>query len=413
MARIAFLSSSSSRSSCSWPLLLLLLLLCGKFGGFLCSRWEGDETERDLCLEIVRKDGYPCESYTVTTEDGFLLGLHRITAGYEKEEDTSPRQPVFLQHGLLQGGDTWVLNSRDQSLGYILADEGFDVWIGSSRCTQWSHGHISYAKKDKESWDWSWDELAAYDIPAFVQFVYSTTGFKVFYVGHSQGTIIGLAAFTQKTVVDFLAGAALLSPITYLSHITSTFVNTAAHSYIEKLVKTMGMHEFNLRSDVGVELMERVCASKHVDCENMLASITGPNCCFNTTRIPYYLEYEPHSTSVKNLAHLAQMIRDGTYCKYDYGFLGNLRNYFRISPPKYDLADIPQSLPLWMAYGGNDALSDGIDAAQTLAELPSDPLVVVIEDYGHIDFILADRAKNDLYDSMIAFFRSQTVVAAM
>lgn len=38
----------------------------------------------------------------------------------------------------------------------------------------------------QESWDWSWDELAAYDIPAFLQFVRTATGVKVLYVGHSQ-----------------------------------------------------------------------------------------------------------------------------------------------------------------------------------------------------------------------------------
>lgn len=110
---------------------------------------------------------------------------------------------------------------------------------------------------------------------------------------------------------------------------------------------------------------------------------------------------------------LMPVIRDGTYSKYDYGFVGNLRRYYRFSPPKYDLADIPTSLPLWMAWGGNDALADALDAAHTLAELPSKPLIVYVEEYGHIDFILSDRAKRDLYDSMIAFFRSQTGVAVM
>lgn len=46
---------------------------------------------------------------------------------------------------------------------------------------------------------------------------------------------MGLAAFTQDKVGEFVAAAALLSPITYLNHINSAFLNVAAHYYIEKV----------------------------------------------------------------------------------------------------------------------------------------------------------------------------------
>lgn len=34
--------------------------------------------------------------------------------------------------------------------------------------------------------------------------------------------------------------------------------------------------------------------------------MAGKNCCFNASRIEYYLDYEPHPSSVKNLRHLFQ-----------------------------------------------------------------------------------------------------------
>lgn len=39
---------------------------------------------------------------------------------------------------------------------------------------------------------------------------------------------------------------------------------------------------------------------------NWCQRMAGENCCFNASRIEYYLDYEPHPSSVKNLRHLFQ-----------------------------------------------------------------------------------------------------------
>lgn len=41
--------------------------------------------------------------------------------------------PVFVLHGVLDSADTWVLNSAEQSLAFILAEDGYEVFLGNSR----------------------------------------------------------------------------------------------------------------------------------------------------------------------------------------------------------------------------------------------------------------------------------------
>jgi lysosomal acid lipase/cholesteryl ester hydrolase len=40
---------------------------------------------------------------------------------------------VFLQHGLTQSSDAWVINDESRSLAYMLANQGFDVFLGNGR----------------------------------------------------------------------------------------------------------------------------------------------------------------------------------------------------------------------------------------------------------------------------------------
>lgn len=312
---------------------------------------------------------------------------------------------MLLQHGLFMAGDCWFVNTREQSLGFILADRGFDVWVGNVRGTRWSHGHISLSQRSKAYWDWSWEELALNDFPAMIEYIYQTTDSKIFLVGHSQGTIMSLAAFTQPDIVKMVEAAALLCPISYLEHVSAPFVRRMVNMYIDKMILAMGIHQLNFRSKIGVQIMDSVCEG-HLDCSDLLGSITGANCCFNTSRIEFYLEYEPHPSSSKNLNHLFQMIRTGSFAKYDYGMYKNLRHYGSFKPPIFDLSLIPQSLPLWMAYGGKDDLADVIDVRHTLKELPCKKELLYLDNYGHVDFLLSVKAKEDVYEHMIEFFSS-------
>ncbi|KAG9133655.1 hypothetical protein Leryth_021644 [Lithospermum erythrorhizon] len=157
--------------------------------------------------------------------------------------------PVLLQHGLLVDGMTWLLNSPGQSLAFILADSGFDVWISNIRGTRFSRRHVTLnANINPEFWDWTWDDLIMNDLPAVINFIFKQTGQKLHYVGHSLGTLMALASFSsgnEKQVVDKVKSAALLSPIAYLSHMTTAFGVVAARSFVGEITTMFGLAEFN------------------------------------------------------------------------------------------------------------------------------------------------------------------------
>lgn len=382
---------------------VLLLTSAEEFAGVSNIRLSNSPAD-GLCAHLIQPYGYPCSEHIAATKDGYLLGLQRVSSssGYLRGQYGPP---VLLLHGLMMAGDAWFLDSPNQSLGFILADHGFDVWAGNVRGTRWSHGHVSLTEKDKDFWDWSWQELALCDLEGMARYIYNITNSKIFIVGHSQGTIMSLAAFTQPHIVSMVEAAALLSPISFLDHISAPFVLRLVKMHIDEVFLVMGIHELNFKSDWGTGLMDMLC-DEHVNCNDLLTSITGKNCCFNTSRIDFYLEYEPHPTSSKNLHHLFQMIRKGTFKMYDYGILKNLKRYGRLQPPAFDVGNIPTSLPLWMAYGGNDALADVTDVHHTLKELKGKPELLYLEKYGHLDFLLSVRSKEDMYDDMIRFFKS-------
>ncbi|KAL3621112.1 sphingosine N-acyltransferase subunit lip1 [Castilleja foliolosa] len=356
-----------------------------------------------LCEDVIEPSGFHCSEHTTQTKDGYLLGLQRVSSPSNIVRQRG--STVLLIHGLFMAGDAWFMNSPNQSLGFILANHGFDVWVGNVRGTRWSRGHVSLSEKDKKFWDWSWQELALYDLGEMIRYVYSETNTKVIIVGHSQGTIMSLAAFTRPDISEMVEAAALLCPISYLEHITTRFVLRLVKMGIDEVILAMGIHELNFKSILGTRIMDMMCEG-HLDCADLLSSITGENCCFNNSRVDFYLENEPHPSSSKNLHHLFQMIRKGTFAMYDYGTWKNLLYYSQTNPPVFDLSLIPSTLPIWMGYGGKDALADVADVHHTLNELPSKPDLLYLENYGHIDFLLSVKSKEDVYDNMLAFFSS-------
>lgn len=60
---------------------------------------------------------------------------------------------VLLMHGLLTS--SYCFLEKKNFLGYVLADNGFDVWIGNARGTVYSRKHVNLTENNKEYWNFS------------------------------------------------------------------------------------------------------------------------------------------------------------------------------------------------------------------------------------------------------------------
>ncbi|XP_027171751.1 triacylglycerol lipase 2-like [Coffea eugenioides] len=366
--------------------------------------------EDGICNLVVEKQGYVCQEHKVITKDGYILSLQRIPEG--RAGKAANKIPVLLQHGLLMDAVSWMINSPDESLAFILADNGFDVWLANTRGTNYSRGHTSIDPNDPSYWDWSWDELVAYDLPATVQYVHDQTGQKLHYVGHSLGTLIAFAAFSQEKLLNSIRSAALLSPIAYLAQMSSFLAKTAADAFIAEDLYWLGIKEFAPRGEAAVKLLEDICKNPENNCSDLMTSFTCRNCCVNSSKTNDFLDHEPQSTATKNMIHLAQMIRQGTIAMYDYGSADeNNKHYGQPTPPVYNMSSIPKNLPLFLSYGGQDYLSD-VDDVKTLLNALKDHdadklFTQYREDYAHADFVFGENAKQVVYDPLMAFFKLQ------
>ena len=58
--------------------------------------------------------------------------------------------------------------------------------------------HTHYTQDDDEFWNFSFEEMATYDLPAVIKFIQDETQQGINYVGHSQGGMIALLALNEK-----------------------------------------------------------------------------------------------------------------------------------------------------------------------------------------------------------------------
>lgn len=136
---------------------------------------------------MITERGYPAEKHIVQTTDGYLLGLYRIPHG--RNGNKMNKRPILLNHGLSATCGCFISLSPNRSIGFILADNGYDVWLMNTRGSIYSNRHVRIPESNKKKfYDFSFHEIGYFDIPASIDFILNKTNqTKLQYFGHSQG----------------------------------------------------------------------------------------------------------------------------------------------------------------------------------------------------------------------------------
>ncbi|KDQ14149.1 hypothetical protein BOTBODRAFT_32935 [Botryobasidium botryosum FD-172 SS1] len=187
--------------------------------------WGSERISRDMAY-YAQSTGFDITDEVVETKDGFLLRVHHVTNPKAKDDPSGKgHYPILILHGLFQSSGSFV-TSEERSLAFWLASQGYDVFLGNTRCV-FDMGHKTLPRGDPRTWDWTIRELAMYDFPALVDYVCQTTGHeKIAYIGHSQGTSAAFLSLSKgmnpelgKKLSCFIA----LAPAVYAGPLTRGF----------------------------------------------------------------------------------------------------------------------------------------------------------------------------------------------
>ncbi|OBZ84607.1 hypothetical protein A0J61_07340 [Choanephora cucurbitarum] len=387
---------------------------------------------------------YNCEQHIVRTFDDYLLCVHRIPSvkptasdydtfipneaiyintdkGNKIEvadnigqfmKDKLPRDSssgyrgkpvVLLHHGFLMSSEVWVSNTEEYSnLPFILARQGYDVWLGNSRGNKYSQYHVHLNPNHQPFWNFSINEFAMRDLPDTVDYILKETGApSLTYIGFSQGTAQAFAGLSinsdlNKKVNLFIALAPATTPKGLKHPLIDAFV---------KATPTVIYLMFGRKTPLKVTLFwQRIISPplfvKVIDaCVLFLFDWKGKNISTSQKTVSYQHLYS--LTSVKSLVHWFQIIRTGQFQMYDempsrlpYHTVNTVADHV---PPRFPTHQI--KTPIAIFYGGSDSL---VDFNVLSADLPS-PLAYVksVEKWEHLDFLWAEGVEKIVYPDIL------------
>ncbi|KAH8295303.1 hypothetical protein KR018_009740, partial [Drosophila ironensis] len=350
---------------------------------------------------------YPVETHRVVTQDGYILGLHRIPYSPLRSAKSNASRPVFLLlHGILMSSDCWVISGPSRGLPFQLADAGFDVWLANSRGNRYSRRHQRLDPNGKEFWQYSYHEMGIYDLPSTIDYILRLTHRTgLHFVGHSQGCTAFLVMLSQRPEYGGkIVTSHLLAPVALQSRVPS---------FLGKELLSGMIHFPDMEVPASHPIMQQIqywaCSISWMQqvCKNILFGIVGgASRHLDNSLVPVIMSIVPAGISSRQLRHFASNIQSHRFAFFDFGALENERIYGSQEPPEYPLLNVSTLHPIDLYYADNDGWLDVKDVMKLMGMLPlSRAHRMSDSDWNHIDFIFADKTKACVNDLIIQIAR--------
>lgn len=151
----------------------------------------------------------------------------------------------------------------------------------------------------------------------------------------------------------------------------------------------------------------RYCADEDFNknvCANVVQGFFGYNWKeLNMTLIAITSGHIPAGASAKQVLHYGQLIKSGRFCQYDYGRIGNMKEYNLTKPPDYNMTKVTAPVHLFCSVG--DTFSDIRDSETLKNQLPNVKTYDTVDDpqWTHVDYIIGLSCKRKVTDKTIAY----------
>lgn len=362
---------------------------------------------------VAKRHGYPIQTHTTVTEDGFHLTMFRLQKG---PNFVSGKPVAFIQHGFTQSSEGWMINDFKNSLPVKLIEAGFDLWLGNNRGTKYSQVSDKWTMAEKQYWEFSFQQMGAYDAPAQLGYVIKTTRQpQLTYIGHSQGTSQMFAALsdpkTHQWMNQHVKHFVALAPICYMTNFDQNLIKDLAYfrEGVVDLLKSLKKYAIEKNncspSEANIVFYESICRTGENTLCNLPYKLTDKYPQFvNLPLTGYFVNSKPQAFALQVMDHFAQLINQKSprFVKFNWGVERNLQEYGQTTAPEYNLGNIKTRVTALVGTG--DPFATVADVRNLQKAVPQ-MQVQTLEGWGHTAFMLgsqSDGVYNQLVQTLLA-----------
>ncbi len=353
---------------------IILIILAALAIGIVAGFWER------VFQGTTRQD----ETYSIACTDGWRLAIHRY-----KPDGEPQGSPVLLCHGLSANRYSYDLPEAP-SLAQYLRNSGRDVWVAELRGSGMSQKPWFFASE--VPYGWTFEDHLYKDIPALIDHVKSVTGFqRVHWVGHSMGGMLILAHLCASDAQDIASVVVLGTP---------TDFSAIQHPGIRRLLTFR--RAFRVVPFYPLTIVQRLIAPYARYASRLVQAGFWPP---NTS---------PHTASrilaltTEFMAPASIWLQFGTFLETGVFGPGDGTSYVdrlaSCTTPILALAGSKDFLAPEAAVFGKIVTEESLGkrAYHVFGKETG-----CLEDYGHVDLLVGDRAQMEVYPTVMNWLREQ------